>query len=124
MGVIDKIANFRNYTQAAFENGMDTAKTIHQKMMAEVPVNIVQELGFPEQTGKELKERHQRILNHVYGGACTTVDEFGKLVVKQIGELGNLVNGRSAPPPGASADAPKKKRKDKNKSDKKKKGKH
>ncbi len=101
---------------------MDAVSNVHQTMV-EVPVDIAREFGYPEEKASALKASHRRILDRVYGSVCSSFDEFSDLAVKQAGELRDLIEDQSSPPPTNSGAGPKKSAEGK-KSKRKKKGKH
>lgn len=92
MTIQDKASSFNDFIQSSFRNAMDAVENIHQTM-AEIPIEIMKEIGYPEDKAEIVKDSHRRILRIVYGGICNAHDDLGKLVVQQFGELGKFADG-------------------------------
>jgi hypothetical protein len=71
---------------------MDAVEKIHQTT-AEIPIEILKEMGYPEDKAELFKDSHRRVLRTVYGGICNAHKDLGTLVVQQFGELGKFANG-------------------------------
>ncbi len=86
MSIETKVSRFNDLIQSSFRNAMDTVESIHQTS-AEMPLEVLKELGYPEDKTETIKETHREILRILYGGICSAHQELGKLVVMQAGEL-------------------------------------
>jgi hypothetical protein len=85
---------------------MDAVENIHQTA-AEIPIEILKEIGYPEDKAEIIKDSHRRILKIVYGGICSAHEDLGKLVVQQFGELGKFAESIAASGYSSSAQAKK-----------------
>lgn len=94
MSIQDKVSSFNDLIQASFRNAMDTVEHVHQTA-AEMPLDVLQELGYPPEKTATIKESHRTILRILYGGIKSAHVEMGKLVVMQAGELGKFANEMS-----------------------------
>jgi hypothetical protein len=92
MSFAGKAGKFNDLVQASFRNAMDAVESLHQAT-AEIPLDVLKELGYPDDKAETLKESHRRILRIVYGGICSAQEDLGDLVVKQFGELGQFASG-------------------------------
>jgi len=81
-----KASRFNDLFQSSFRNAMDAVESIHQTSV-ELPLEVLKELGYPEEKTDAIKEAHRKILRIMYGGICNAHQELGKLVVMQAGEL-------------------------------------
>ena len=103
MTVADKAGKFNDLVQASFRNAMDAVEDIHHTS-AEIPIDVLTELGYPADKAQTIKDSHRRILRIVYGGICNAHEDLGKLVVQQFGELAKLAGeftrpqAKTAPP--------------------------
>ena len=79
-GVVDGVMD---YIGEAFDTGVNAARGIHQAG-AEIPLNILQSLGLPEDTAKSLKEKHEGLITSVYDAVHSVVSEVGKAGAGQI----------------------------------------
>jgi len=104
MTIQDKASMFNDIVQSSFRNAMDAVENIHQTT-AEIPIEILQEIGYPEDKAEIVKDSHRRILRIVYGGICNAHEDLGKLVVQQFGELGKFAEGIAASGYNASSQA-------------------
>ena len=95
MTIQDKASKFNDLVQSSFRNAMDAVEKIHQTT-AEIPLEILKEIGYPEDKAEIIKDSHRRILRIVYGGICSAHEDLGKLVVRQFGELGKFAEGIAA----------------------------
>jgi len=86
LSIETKVNRFNDLIQSSFRNAMDTVESIHQTS-AEMPLEVLRELGYPEEKTETIKEAHRKILRIMYGGICNAHQELGKLVVMQTGEL-------------------------------------
>jgi len=106
MTIQDKAGMFNDLVQSSFRNAMDAVENIHQTT-AEIPIEILQEIGYPEDKAEIIKDSHRRILKIVYGGICNAHEDLGKLVVQQFGELGKFAEGIAASGYSAASQAEK-----------------
>lgn len=86
MSIETKVSRFNDLIQSSFKNAMDTVESIHQTS-AEMPLEVLKELGYPEEKTESIKAAHRNILRILYGGIYSAHEELGKLVVMQAGEL-------------------------------------
>ena len=88
--------------ESSFKNGMDAIESIH-RTTAEMPLEVLKEFGFPEDTIETARASHRRILRVLYGGICSAQAEFGKLAVLQVSGLakflGDMTGGGNWNPP-------------------------
>lgn len=68
---------------------MGKAENIHQ-IMAEMPLDVLKELGYSDDKAENLKSSHRKMLRIVYGGIDSTQRSFGDLVVRQADEMDKL----------------------------------
>jgi hypothetical protein len=106
MTIQDKASMFNDFVQSSFRNAMDAVENIHQ-ITAEIPIEILKEIGYPEDKADIVIDSHRRILRIVYGGICNAHEDLGKLVVRQFGELGKFAEGIAASGYNASSQAEK-----------------
>lgn len=106
MAIQDKVSTFNDLIQSSFRNAMDAVENIHQTT-AEIPIEIMKEIGYPEDKAEIVKDSHRRILRIVYGGICNAHEDLGKLVVQQFGELGKFAEGLAGSGNSQSAGAQK-----------------
>jgi hypothetical protein len=88
LGWIIKVTDF---SQTSLENTMGTVKEVHQAII-EIPINVAQELGFPEESATVLKDTHRQILDHLQGGICDACGEVNQYIVKQAKAVNQLFN--------------------------------
>ena len=93
LGWITKVADF---SQTSLENTMGTVKQVHQAMV-EIPINIAQELGLPEEDTKALKDAHRRMLDPLYDGVCEACGEVNQYIVKQATTVNQLFDFKEQP---------------------------
>jgi len=96
MGLLDTsplgwIIKVTDFSQISLENTMGTIKEVHQAII-EIPINIAQELGFPEEDSTALKDSHRQILDHIHGGVCDACGEVNQYIVKQAKTVNQLFN--------------------------------
>jgi len=96
MRLVDRITKVMDFSQTSLENTMDTITEVHQTII-EIPINVVQELGFPEETSTALKNTHRRILDRIYGGYCNACGEVNRYIVKQAQAVSKLSEFSSEP---------------------------
>jgi hypothetical protein len=96
MSFESKISTFNDLIQASFRNAMDTVESIHQTS-AEMPIEVIKELGYPEDKAEVIKDSHRKILRFLYGGISNANEELGKLVVMQAGELNKFAGSILTP---------------------------
>lgn len=87
------------FSQTSLQNTMDTIKEVHQSVV-EIPINVAQELGLPEETANALKGTHRRILDHVHRGVFDSCGEVARYVIRQATAVDQLFDAPSKPPPG------------------------
>ena len=88
---LDWITKVTNFSQTSLENTMDTIKEVHQTLV-EIPIDVAQELGVPEEQAAALKETHRRILEHLHSGVCDACGEINQYIVKQAKTVNELAN--------------------------------
>jgi len=96
MGLVDRITRVMDFSQKSLENTMDVVTEVHQTII-EIPINVVQELGFPEETSTALKNTHRRVLERIYGGYCNACGEVNRYIVKQAQAVSQLTDPASGP---------------------------
>jgi len=101
MRLVDRITKVMDFSQTSLENTMDVVTEVHQTII-EIPINVVQELGFPEETSTALKKTHRRLLERIYGGYCHACGEVNRYIVKQakaVDQLSGSGSGLAKPTP-------------------------
>ena len=93
LGWVTRVIDF---SQTSLENTLDTVQEVHQTM-AEIPINVAQELGMSEQTSAALKYTHRRVLEHLYNGVRDAVGEVNEYVVRQAQNVDRLTNFERLP---------------------------
>lgn len=88
---LDWITKVMDFSQTSLENTMGTVKEVHQTMV-EIPINIAQDLGLPEETSNALKYTHRRILDHVLDGVSAGCGEVNQYIVNQAEAVNQLAN--------------------------------
>lgn len=96
MGLLDKsplelIRKVTNFSQTSAENTLGTIKEVHQKLV-EIPLDLAQEFGLPEEKSIELKDKHRRLLDHLHSGVCEAIGEVNRYVVKQAEAVDELAD--------------------------------
>ena len=91
MSPSDWISKVMDFSQKSLENTVGTVTDVHQALV-EIPINIAQELGVPEEQCAALKKRHRQILDHVANGVCDACGEVNQYVVKQAGIVNELAD--------------------------------
>jgi hypothetical protein len=89
MSIINKIIVFNDLAQAAFKNSLDTAEKLHQAS-AEIPLEVLKELGYPDDRVEAISDSHRRILRVLYGSISSGCEDLGKLVALQAYDLSKL----------------------------------
>lgn len=92
MSIKDKASGFNAFIQHSLSRAMGKAENIHQ-IMAEMPLDVLKELGYSEEKAENLKSSHRKMLRIVYSGLGKTQRDFGNLVVRQADELDKLAGG-------------------------------
>lgn len=75
----DGVGGFIGFLRDSFHTGLSAAENIHQTAM-EVPLDILQGAGFPEEKTTMLKDKHRDLLRGMYGSIdsiCARVAEGG-----------------------------------------------
>jgi len=93
LGWITKVTDF---SQTSLENTMGTIKEVHQAII-EIPIDVAQELGFPEEDSTALKNKHRQILDHLHDGICDTCSEVNQYIVKQAMAVNQLFDFEAHP---------------------------
>lgn len=88
------------FSQTSLQNTLHTIKEVHQSVV-EIPINVAQELGLPDETAKVLKGTHRRILDHVHRGVSDSCGEVARYVIKQANAVDQLFD--APPKPAATA---------------------
>jgi len=91
MSPLDWTTRVMDFAQTSLENTLHTTKEIHQTM-AEIPLNVAEELGMSKQTSAALKYIHRQVLDHIYDGVRDAVGEVNHYVVKQAQNIDRLTN--------------------------------
>ena len=91
MSPLDWTTRVMEFSQTSLENTLHTVKEVHQTM-AEIPLNVAQELGMSKQTSTALKYIHRQVLDQIYDGVGNAVGEVNQYVVKQAQNIDRLAN--------------------------------
>ena len=92
MTIVDRISAVNNMMQSSFKNAITSVENIHQTA-AEIPLEFLQEFGYPEERAEKVRESHRRVLRVLYGGICDAHEKFGDLLVMQASGLTKFVGG-------------------------------
>jgi hypothetical protein len=84
--IVDRISAVNNMMQSSFRTAMTSVESIHQTA-AEIPLEFLQEFGYPEERAEIVRESHRRALRVLYGGICDAHEKFGNLMVMQASGL-------------------------------------
>ena len=106
MSPLDWTKRVMEFSQTSLENTLHAVKEVHQTM-AEIPLNVGQELGLPKETSSALKYIHRQVLDRIYDGVGEAVGEVNQYVVKQaqnIDRLANFDRATSAPEPAPATE--------------------
>ena len=93
---LDWIGKVMDFSQTSLDNTLGTVKEVHQTLV-EIPINIAQELGLPEEKAATLKITHRRILDHALDGVSEACGEVNQYIVKQAEAVNQLANFASNP---------------------------
>lgn len=96
MSTLDWITKVTNFSQTSLENTMGTIKEVHQKIV-EIPLDVAQEFGLPEEKSAALKSAHRRVLDHLHDGVCGAIGEVNLYIVKQAKAVNELANFAAKP---------------------------
>ena len=88
---LDWIIRVTDFSQASLENTLGTIKEVHQTIV-EIPIDIAQELGLPEEESAAIKATHRRLLDHLHAGVCDACGEVNQYIVKQARIVDELAN--------------------------------
>jgi hypothetical protein len=75
-----------SYFRGAFDSGMNSAQSIHQAG-ANIPLSILQSLGVAESKTDSLGEKHEEIIDTIYGSVRSIVAGIGNAGVEQVNLL-------------------------------------
>jgi hypothetical protein len=89
MTIKDKASDFNSRFQESFSAALDAIENLHQTV-AEMPLEVLTELGYPESKADSLKDSHRNVLRVVYGGIRAIQQNLGELAVSQSGRLDAL----------------------------------
>lgn len=91
MSPLDWVTRVMDFSQTSLENTLDTVKEVHQTL-AEIPIDVAQELGLPKEASAALKYTHRQVLERIDTGVRGAVREVNQYVVKQAQNVDRLVN--------------------------------
>jgi len=91
MSPLDWVTKVMDFSQTSLDNTLDTIKEVHQTI-AEIPINVAQELGMSEETSTALKNTHRRVLDHIHAGVSNAVAEVNQYMVKQAQNVNDLAS--------------------------------
>jgi hypothetical protein len=91
MSPLDWVTRVMDFSQTSLENTLNTVKEVHQTV-AEIPINIAQEFGMPDETATALKDTHRRVLDHINNGVRDSVGIVNQYMVKQAQNVDRLAN--------------------------------
>ena len=91
MSPLDWVTKVMDFSQTSLDNTLDTIKEVHQ-IVAEIPINVAQELGMSEETSTALKDTHRRVLDHIHTGISNAVGEVNQYMVKQARNVNDLAS--------------------------------
>lgn len=99
MSPLDLITKVTDFSQKSLENTLSSIKEVHQTIV-EIPINVAQDLGLPEDTSTALKYTHRRVLDRVHDGVCGACGEVNRYIVEQAKAVNQLADypARSAQP--------------------------
>jgi hypothetical protein len=91
MSPLDWVTRVMDFSQTSLENTLDTVKEVHQTI-AEIPINVAQELGLPKETAAALKYIHRQVLDQIDSGVRGSVGQVNQYMVKQAENVDKLTN--------------------------------
>jgi len=104
MSFVDRITAVMTFSQQSMENTMDVVKEVHQAII-EIPIDILLELGYAEESAVLLKQKHRRLLEATHGGIKKSCGEVNQYIVKQatiVSELAEASAIRPTPKPNTN----------------------
>jgi hypothetical protein len=97
MSFVDRITAVMNFSQKSMENTMDVVKEVHQAII-EIPIDILLELGYAEESAALLKQKHRRLLEATHGGIKKSCGEINQYIVKQATVVSELAEASAIRP--------------------------
>jgi len=88
---LDWITRVTDFSQKSLENTLGTIREVHQTIV-EIPIDIAEELGLPEEDAVAIKQTHRRLLDHIHSGVCDACGEVNQYIVKQAKIVDELAN--------------------------------
>ena len=103
MSFVDRITAVMTFSQKSMEHTMDVVKEVHQAII-EIPIDILLELGYAEESAALLKQKHRRLLEATHGGIKKSCGEVNEYIVKQATIVSELASASAIrPKPKAKA---------------------
>ena len=101
MGLLDMsplgwIVKVTDFSPKSLQNTLDTVKEVHQSVV-EIPINVAEELGLLDENSEALKDKHRKILDHLYAGIGEPCHEVYRYIAKQATAVNELFD--FSPPP-------------------------
>ncbi len=93
---LDWITRVTDFSQKSLENTLGTIREVHQTIV-EIPINIAEELGLPEEEAVAIKKTHRQLLDHIHSGVCDACGEVNQYIVKQAKIVDELANFDPSP---------------------------
>lgn len=86
MKAVEQVDAYRALIVKSFNNSMGTMERVHQASMT-LSVTLLKELGIPEEPADEFLDKHGRMLSLIYSSVCAVNEEFGEMIVQQVGNV-------------------------------------
>jgi hypothetical protein len=102
MTLTDDVRAYAELVTTSFDNAMSAVETVHQGVV-DMVLELLAEIGLPEDAKAGVSQRHQRGLRAVYGAVCAANHQIGDLVVVQMEQLGTFAERIGVPLPDAPA---------------------
>jgi hypothetical protein len=98
MGLLDKFKALQKLENSSFNNAIHAVESIHQIVM-EVPVNMLEDIGYPTEKAELIKDGHKNIIGHLYGGVRSAHGHLDALIYKQVEQLDSFKSDISSDKP-------------------------
>ena len=95
MNLVEQVDAYRGLVQRSFENATETVEHVHQRF-AEMSLDVLHEIGLPENVADRAKAKHQRVMHTFYDGVRYTNAELGELVVRQFDQISRFASNLNA----------------------------
>jgi hypothetical protein len=91
MSPLDWVETVMDFSQTSLDNTLHTIKEVHQTI-AEIPIDVAQEFGLPQETANALKSTHRRVLNRIHAGFSDACAEVHQYMIRQARAINKLTD--------------------------------